>query len=100
MPPKIQPTVLMSSSVSTYPALVLFFLGFRIVGMEALNVFQSFQLLLHSYNVESLILTFNVHGYTDSAHFPIEIPVKNHIFSQFNFMYILLICLFAIGVVL
>ena len=71
--PQISPPedpVLLSSSMSMYPALGLFVLGFRIVGLEALNVFQSFQLLLYYQGIESFILSFNVHGYSDPTYFP------------------------------
>jgi hypothetical protein len=90
-------TVLLTSSMSMYPALALFVLGFRIVGLEALNVFQSFQLLLHAQNINTFNISFNIHGYSDSTYFPLEIPVQNFMFNRFNFMYLVLIGFFLIG---
>lgn len=87
----------MKSEMSQYPALILFVLGFRIVGLEALNVFQSFQLILDSINLFSFRLSFNLHGYSNSQNFPIHIPSSEHLLTKFNFMYFIVLGFLVIG---
>lgn len=60
----------MTAKMSQYPALILFVMGFRIVGLEALNVLQSFQLICDSTNVYTFKISYFIHGYNNSAVFP------------------------------
>ena len=83
-----------------YPALALFVLGFRVVGLEAMNVVQSFQLLLLSQRIWTFDMSFNVHGYSDSTYFPLDVRDESHMFNRFNFMYLLMMALFLIGAVM
>lgn len=80
-----------------YPALAYFVLGFRIVGLEAMNVVQSFQLLLFSQRIWTFDLSFSVHGYSDPTYFRLDVPDESYMFNRFNFMYLLMMVLFLIG---
>ena len=60
----------MTAKMSQYPSLLLFIMGFRIVGLEALNVLQSFQLICDSAKVYTFKISYNIHGYNNSATFP------------------------------
>jgi len=60
----------MTAKMSEYPSLILFAMGFRIVGLEALNVLQNFQLICDATKIYTFKISFNIHGYNNSNVFP------------------------------
>lgn len=68
-------------------------LGFRIDGLESLNVLQNFQLLLKSFNVYAFEISDFIHGYTNSASFVFLVPLYSNILKNFNFMFLAILFL-------
>ena len=52
--------------------LIIFAMWFRVVGLEMLFVFQSFQLMLQTLDYSGLELSWSFHGFSDINHYPFD----------------------------
>ena len=61
-----------------------------------LNIVQNFQLILATYRPQSIEISYQVHGYSDSSNFPFIISSDINVLTYFNFMFLLVLVLFII----